>query len=358
MKHVFFYLTVIILISQPCWAARAKIDTISKDPYLSALVIDADSGKTLFEDNADTLIYPASVLKLMVLLVILEQIEQKTLGLEDMVQVSKEAAQMGGSQVYLDPKEQFSVDNLLYALMVQSANDAAVALAIHAAGSKEAFVELMNQKARELGMKATHFHSVHGLPPAEGQEVDSSTARDLSLLSRELAKKTEAYKYTGTTEHAFRDGTFIMRTHNHLLKKIDGCDGFKTGYFEAAGFSIIATAKRNGVRIIALVMGSRDRRVRDAKAAELLAKGFDLVPPKHKVEAVVSTSGKAPVTADDRRADKPKEEKISTPENSAAGFSGITLLIFGLGFATGFVSCALLVFYRNRNRRGKHGLIV
>ncbi len=357
MKRIFFFLTVFILISQPCLAARAKIDSISKDPYLSALVIDADSGETLFEDHADTVIYPASVLKLMVLLIILERIEQKTLGLEEMVQVSKEAAQMGGSQVYLDPKEQFSVENLLYALMVQSANDAAVALAIHVAGSKEAFVDLMNQRARELGMKATHFYSVHGLPPAEGQKVDSSTARDLSLLSRELAKKPETFIYTGTVERPFRDSKFIMRTHNHLLKTINGCDGFKTGYFEAAGFSIAATAKRDGVRIIALVMGSKDRKVRDAKAAELLAKGFALVPPKLKVEATVSSSEKSPVISKGIIPAEPREEKISTPKNSAARSFGGTLLTFCLGFAAGFVCCALLAFYRHRNRKGKHGLI-
>ncbi len=357
MKPAFFFLLVFMFISQPSWAARAKIDTISRDPYLSALVIDADSGATLFEDHADTIIYPASVLKLMVLLVILERIEQKTLGLEEMVQVSKEAAQMGGSQVYLDPKEQFSVENLLYALMVQSANDAAVALAIHAAGSTEAFVEMMNQRARELGMKNTHFYSVHGLPPADGQQVDKSTARDLSLLSRELANKTETFKYTGTAEREFRDSKFIMRTHNHLLKKIDGCDGFKTGYFEAAGFSIVATAKKNGVRIIALVLGSKDRKIRDAKAAELLAKGFALVPPKPGGEATVSASEKVPVTTKISAPAEPEEKKIAAPDKAPARISGSTLLSFCLGFAAGFVCCALLASYRSRHRSGKHGLI-
>ena len=208
-----------------------------------------------------------------------------------MVQVTREAAKTGGSQVYLDPKEQFPVEDLLYALMVQSANDAAVALATHVAGSKEGFVALMNKKAQELGMKDTHFYSVHGLPPSEGQKPDETTARDLSILCRELADRPEALKYTGTKERGFRENTFIMRNHNHLLGQVDGCDGFKTGYFEAAGFSMAVTAKRGGVRIIALVMGSKDRKVRDAKASELLAKGFSIVPPKPGAATVMSRPG-------------------------------------------------------------------
>jgi D-alanyl-D-alanine carboxypeptidase (penicillin-binding protein 5/6) len=129
-------------------------------------------------------------------------------------------------------------------------------------------------------MKSTRFHSVHGLPPAAGQKPDETTATDMAILCRELVKRPAALKYTGTKERPFRDGKFIMRNHNHLLGEIDGCDGLKTGYYEAAGFSIATTAKRGNVRIIALVMGSKDRKVRDAKAKEMLAKGFIALPPK------------------------------------------------------------------------------
>ncbi len=250
MKRICLLVLFSLCWSQTTWAARAKIDDIAQDPYISALVVDADTGKILFEEHAETVVYPASVLKLMDLLVILEQIEQGKVRLDDMVQVTREAAQMGGSQVYLDPKEQFSVEDLLYALAVQSANDAAVALAIHVAGSTEGFVALMNRRAKELGMKNTQFHSVHGLPPAKGQKPDETTAYDLSILGRELAKRPDIFKYTGTKERPFRDGQFIMRNHNHLLDTVTGCDGFKTGYFQAAGFSIVATAKRGGVRLL------------------------------------------------------------------------------------------------------------
>ncbi|MDR2549083.1 MAG: serine hydrolase [Desulfobulbus sp.] len=271
-----------VLLMVPCVqaAARAQVKTLAQDPYASALLVEADSGKVLFEANADAKLYPASVLKLMDLYVILQRIEQGALRLDEMVQVTTEAAKTGGSQVYLDPKEQFSVDDLLYALMVQSANDAAVALATHIAGSKEGFVALMNQKAQELGMNNTKFHSVHGLPPSEGQEPDVTTARDLVVLCRALAKMPEALKYTGTQNKGFREDKFMMYNHNKLLGQVVGCDGFKTGYYQAAGFSIAATALRGGVRMIAVVMGSKDRKVRDAKASELLNKGFTIIPPK------------------------------------------------------------------------------
>ncbi|OKY75028.1 MAG: D-alanyl-D-alanine carboxypeptidase [Desulfobulbaceae bacterium DB1] len=280
MKRLALCFLLLILSAPVAMAARTPLNVLSADPYVSALVIDADSGKTLFEENADAPVYPASVLKLMDLYVILDRIEQGALKLDEMVQVTPEAAKIGGSQVYLDPKEQFSVEDLIYALMVQSANDAAVALAGHIAGSKEGFVALMNQKAQELGMKNSRFHSVHGLPPSDGQQPDVTTARDLAILCRELAKRPEALKYTGTRTKGFREDKFIMHNHNKLLTRVPGCDGFKTGYYEAAGFSIAATAEKGGVRIITLVMGSKDRKVRDAKAAELLGKGFSLVPPQ------------------------------------------------------------------------------
>ena len=279
MKRFLACLSACLLLApSAAGATRTPLDTISRDPYVSALVIDAASGTTLFEENADAGVYPASVLKLMVLLVVLDRIEQGLLHLDDMVPVSIQAYKTGGSQVYLDPRELFSVDEMLYALMVQSANDAAVALADHISGSREEFVALMNQKARELEMRNTLFHSVHGLPPSEGREPDVTTARDLAILCRALVKRPEVLTYTATRTRGFREETFVMHSHNKLLGQVQGCDGLKTGYFQAAGFSIAATASKNGVRIIALVLGSKERKVRDAKAVELLHKGFALAP--------------------------------------------------------------------------------
>jgi D-alanyl-D-alanine carboxypeptidase (penicillin-binding protein 5/6) len=232
----------------PAPAKTTKRASIARQPYLGAIVIDAASGKVIFEDQADAKGYPASVLKLMDLLIILERVKAGQLSLQDPVTVSARASKVGGSQVWLAEKEVFTIDELLYALMVQSANDAALALAEKVAGTPEAFVELMNQRARALGMNNTVFHSVHGLPPGAGQQADFTTPRDFALLCRELLKHPEALRYTSTRERPFRPGagekTVIMRTHNHLLTEVEGCDGFKTGYFGVAGFSIAVTAAR------------------------------------------------------------------------------------------------------------------
>jgi D-alanyl-D-alanine carboxypeptidase (penicillin-binding protein 5/6) len=245
-------------------------------------VADAASGRVLFEERADAQGYPASVLKLMDLLIILERIEQGQLSLQDPVRVSAKAAKTGGSQVWLAEKEVFTVDEMLYALMVQSANDAAVALAEKVAGTTDAFVDLMNQRARALGMTNTVFHSVHGLPPGPGQQHDLTTARDFARLCLQLLRHKDTLRYTSTRERPFRPNvakrTVVMRTHNHLLGQVEGCDGLKTGYITAAGYSIAVTAARNGQRVIVVVLGSVDRKVRDAQAAELLAKGFAALP--------------------------------------------------------------------------------
>lgn len=347
MKRLLFIFALVLFVAQPALGARAKIETLSADPYLSALVIDADSGKILVDENSEAIAYPASVLKLMVLYVILDRIEQGSLRLDDLVQVTREASQMGGSQVYLDPKEQFSVEDLLYALIIQSANDAAVALAIHVAGSKDGFVAIMNEKAKELGMNGTTFYSVHGLPPSEGQQPDRTTARDLAMLARELAKNPEVFKYTGTRERDFRGGEFIMRTHNKLLASVDGCDGFKTGYFKAAGFSIVATAKRNGVRIIAVVLGSLDRKVRDAKTAELIAIGFAKTPPRPEAQ-VVTKEQAAPVQPQPQSSTPPTAvEKTMAPEtDKEPSRLGRDLMMIGVGFGAGVLACVLVVMLR------------
>ncbi len=261
---------------------RAQIPDRVGSPYIGAITLDAASGKVLFEDHADAQGYPASVQKIMTLLVVLDKINQNSLKLDERVPVTVEASKIGGSQVYLDPRESFPVEDLLYALMVQSANDAAVTLATYVGGSTDAFVNLMNQKAKAIGMKNTVFHSVHGLPPSEGQEPDVTTARDLALLGRVLVLKyTQALKYTSTIKRGFRDDKFTMENHDHLLTTFPGCDGLKTGYYKQAGYSIIATATRNKARVITVVLGAdkgtnphHPNAGRDEKAAELMTKGF------------------------------------------------------------------------------------
>lgn len=259
-------------------AARAAA-TISHRGYI---VVDAATGRVLLEENADDPNPPASVTKLMTFLIVHDKLAAGQLALDTPVTISREAQRMGGSQVYLEEKEIFSVDDLLYALMVQSANDAAVALSEAAAGSREAFVELMNARARQLGMTRTTWHTPHGLPPNAnlGQEPDLSTPRDLALLSRHLLLQTDILRYTSTKTRDFRPGPKVqaMKNHNHLLWRVNGCDGLKTGYYAKAGFSLSATVQRNGRRIIVVTLGVPERKQRDSLVSSLIEKGFAALP--------------------------------------------------------------------------------
>lgn len=282
---------------------RQKISTIVRDPYVGAISIDAATGRVLFEDRADARAYPASVLKLMDMLILLERIERGQLTLSEPVLVSARAEATGGTQVYLAEHESFPVDEMLYALMIQSANDAAVALAEKVAGTCEAFEALMNQRARELGMNNTVFNSVHGLPPSAGQQPDLVTARDLSILCRELLKHPKILQYTSTAKRRFRPegakGSMIMQNHDHLLGKIQGCDGLKTGYYPQAGYAIALTAQRNGQRVITVVLGSPNIATRDAKAAELINSAFvklaQFPPPPAPQQPVAAPAPQGPL---------------------------------------------------------------
>lgn len=364
MKHILFALLYLICACSGAPAAQNAQPTISKTPYISALAIDAATGDVLFEDNADARVYPASVLKLMDLYIVLTRIEAGKLSLDEMVQVTPEAARMGGSQVYLDPREQFSVDELLYALMVQSANDAATALAIHISGSKQAFVELMNSTAKQLGMNNTTFHTEHGLPPAKGQKPDITTARDMATLSQELLKRPETLKYTSTKTRGFRNDTFTMRNHNHLLGQAPGVDGLKTGYFGLAGFSTVITAPKDGQRVIVLVMGSKDRKERDAKAMEIMHKTLTALPAAAAVEQAVppapadqgQVSAAAPADAGSATGDQQKDVPAAAKEKTAGASSGWGKFFLGLGaglfvfLAIVLVAGRILQQRRNGNR--------
>ena len=267
--------------------------TVARNPYRGAIAVDADTGRILFQDNADALAIPASMVKMMDLLILQEMIEAGELRTNDVVAVSRRAYDTGGSQVYLDPRESFPVEDLLYALMIQSANDAAVALAEHAAGSCEAMVERMNRRARELGMTSTRFRTVHGLTDKSDPYFDVSSPRDMAILSRELCRHPEIFKYTGTAFRVFRDQAspnhIDMRTHNPVLQtgtRIVGADGLKTGYTKYAGYSLSASVERNGRRVIVVVMGvgvtdakgevipKDSKRVRDRTISTLVERAF------------------------------------------------------------------------------------
>ncbi len=259
--------------------------------YAGAIVTDAATGQVLFEENADVSNPPASMTKLMTFAVLHDKLADGSITLTTPVRITAEDSSMGGTQVYLDPRETFPVEELIYAMMIQSANDAAHALARTSAGSAQAFVELMNAKARALGMNHTTFRSPHGLPPKSRRAADGdlTTPRDFALLCRYLLQNTDVLKYSSIKQRDFGAGIRAkpqaMENHNKLLGKIAGVDGLKTGYTESAGYCLSATAQRNGRRVILVIMGafghnrSIDKgQTRDLKAIELLERGFATLP--------------------------------------------------------------------------------
>ena len=287
-------LITIALVAPLSAATRAKPtrpESSDLGSYKGAIVIDAATGKTLFENNPDVVTPPASMTKLMTFAVLFDKLADKTITLNTPVTVEASDAKMGGTQVFLKEKEIFSVEELIYAMMIQSANDAAHALARASAGSVTSFVELMNAKARTLGMNQTTFRSPHGLPPTSRRiaEGDLSTPRDFSLLCAYLMRKTDVLTYTSVRKRDFGSarpgGPQHMENHNKLLGKVNGVDGLKTGYTVGAGYCLSATALRNGKRVIVVIMGSFGKNgeidkghSRDLKTADLIEKGFAAIP--------------------------------------------------------------------------------
>jgi len=181
---------------------------------------------------------------------------------------------MGGSQVYLKEGETFTLEEMMQAVVIHSANDATYAVAEYIAGSADACVQMMNQEAAALGLKNTHYYSVHGLPPAPGEQADVSSAYDLAVIARELVTYPEIVRWSAIDTTGFRNGTFELRNTNHLVRTFPGCDGLKTGFYDQAGFNVVATARRNGLRLIAVVLGSPRKEENFDSAATLMSQGF------------------------------------------------------------------------------------
>lgn len=278
-------------------------------PYRSAIAVDAGTGRVLFADHADRTAFPASVTKLMTFLLVLEDVQAGRYALSDRVAGSAYAARMEPSSVGLQPGQTMTVEDLLFALMVKSANDGAVALAEHAAWihgggrgpvppsaeSRElvrAFVARMNRRARELGMASTRYESPNGLPPGlkEARGFDTSTARDLAKLCRAVVRIDGALRFTSAAVKTVTAGNgkkLALVTHNYFLpgsrdtkgyaRPVAGCDGLKTGYTRASGSSIALTAARNGRRVVVVILGSAGRHEREAAANRIFRDALDAV---------------------------------------------------------------------------------
>ena len=238
----------------------------------SAVLMEATTGKILYEKNATEARPPASVTKIMTLLLVMEALAAGTVRWEDPVTTSEHAASMGGSQIYLKAGESMPLSDMVKSVVIASANDAAVALAEHIAGSEEAFVAKMNARAAELSMTSTHFENTNGLDDTATNHVTS--ARDIAIMSRELIKHAKILEYSGTWMDTIRDGAFTLTNTNRLVRFYPGATGLKTGSTAKAKFCISATAERNGVSLIAVIMGADTRDIRNAEAKKLLDYGF------------------------------------------------------------------------------------
>ena len=238
----------------------------------SAVLMEASTGKILYAQNPEEAMPPASVTKIMTLLLVMEAMEAGKLSMDDMITASAHAASMGGSQIFLKEGEQMSARDMIKSVVISSANDAAVALAEHVAGSEAVFVEAMNRRAAELGMKNTRFENTNGLDDTAQNHVTS--AKDIALMSRALISHRTILQYSSIWMDTIRNGEFGLTNTNRLVRFYPGCTGLKTGSTSKAGFCVSVTAERDGMSLICVIMGAESRDVRNATATQLLDWGF------------------------------------------------------------------------------------
>ena len=296
MKRAVGFLAALVMVwglARPCWGVELTLTSHA------ALLMEKSTGEILYAQNEHDALPPASVTKIMTVLLTMEAIDDGRISLEDMVTVSAYAAGMGGSQVFLAEGEQMSVDDLLKAVCVSSGNDAAVALAEHVAGVTELFVEQMNNRARELGMKDTHFVNCTGLT-AEGHVT---SAYDIALMSRELLlHHPQVRNYTTIWMDTLRSGTFGLSNTNKLIRFYEGATGLKTGFTQEAGYCISATAERDGMELIAVIMKGTTSDSRNTDAKTLLNYGFSTytladIQPEEPLPTLPVTLGAADTVA-------------------------------------------------------------
>ena len=276
-------------------------------PAPSYVLMERSTGEVLLEHNAHERLRPASVTKVMTLLLIMEALDDGRIGWDDMVQTSAAAAAKGGSQIYLEENEQLPLEEMLKSIVVSSANDCACAMAEHIAGSEAAFVEMMNARAEQLGMTDTHFVNCTGLDDEPEAAEHLTTAYDITLMSRELLGHEAIKKYTTIWMDTVRDGQFGLSNTNKLVRFYDGTTGLKTGYTSAAGHCLSASAERNGMELIAVVLHCASSTDRFESAKALLNYGFSnyalVTPEPGELPAVPVTLGTAaeitPVLADE-----------------------------------------------------------
>ena len=255
----------------PFTAKAANLEVEAK----SALLMDVATGTILFEQNSHEALAPASVTKVMTMLLIMEAIDSGKIGWGDSVTTSEAAAAKGGSQVYLKVGETMTVEDMVKSIAVSSANDCACAMAEHLAGSEAAFVEMMNNRAKELGMNDTNFVNCTGLDDGKDAAAHKTSAHDIALMSRELLKNhPDITKFTTIWMDSIRNGEFGLSNTNKMVRFYSGCTGLKTGFTKSAGYCLSASAEREGLQLIAVVMGCETSQKRFAACKSMLDYGF------------------------------------------------------------------------------------
>ena len=262
-------------ISGPALAAEKpnKSTTELAPNTKSAILIEMNTGSVIYEKNKDEQLSPASMTKIMTMLLIMEALDKKQITMDEKVRTSEYAASMGGSQIFLEPGEEMTVEQMLRGIAIGSGNDASVAMAEKLAGSEEEFVKLMNKKVKELGLKNTKFQNATGLPVKDHY----STAHDMSVMARELLKHEEITKFTSLYESYLRENTdkkFWLVNTNRLVKFYPGVDGLKTGFTHEAKYCLTATAKKDNMRVIAVVFGAANPKERNAQVTTMLDYAF------------------------------------------------------------------------------------
>lgn len=297
MKKILILIFLLILI--PVVKAE-EIEDLAPNAK-SAIMIEASTGEILFQKNAYEKLPPASMTKMMSILLILEEIEKGNLKWDDEIVASETAASMGGSQIFLEAGEKMTVTELLKGISIASGNDATVAMAEKIAGTEEAFVKRMNERAKGLGLKNTHFVNSTGL------DIDNhySSAYDMSLIAKELVKHEKILEFTGTYEEYLRkdsDNPFWLVNTNRLVRFYKGVDGLKTGYTSSAGYCLTATAKREDMRLITVVMNEPDTSKRSSDTTKMLDYGYNV----YTVENIIDNS----TTIDKKKVELGKKEEV------------------------------------------------
>jgi len=320
--------TLMLLLNALAFAQQQPIPAPPQLAGKAWLLMDAKSGNVLIAENADERLSPASLTKLMTAYIATLEIDGGRIGEQDLVRVSEKAWRTGGSKMFIEVGKQVSVSDLLHGIIIQSGNDASVALAEHIAGSEETFADLMNQAAQKLGMRNTQFKNATGLPPREEEAKDNpplvhySSARDLALLARAIIFENQTH-YALYSQKEFTFGGIKQGNRNLLLWQDESVDGLKTGHTERAGYCLVASAVRDDTRLIAVLLGSRNEKVRAAEVQKLLTYGFRFFETRNLHPAGKELAGARlwKGAASQVKAGVTEDLAISLPKGSASAIS-------------------------------------